>query len=48
MAEGGGEQKASVGAPAVFISYASQDVAIRDAIARDGLTAIGGRGSHGI
>src|SRR5438309_4086358 len=27
MAEGGGEQKASIGVPAVFISYASQDAA---------------------
>jgi adenylate cyclase len=32
MAEGGGEQNASVGTPAVFISYASQDAAITDAV----------------
>jgi TolB-like protein len=30
MAEGGGEQKASVSAPAVFISYASQDAAVAE------------------
>src|SRR5580658_2084617 len=32
MAEGGGEQKASVRAPTVFISYASQDEATADAV----------------
>jgi hypothetical protein len=32
MAEGGDERKAGVGTPTVFISYASQDVAIADAI----------------
>jgi len=32
MTEGGGDEKASGSAPAVFISYASQDVAIADAI----------------
>ena len=30
MAEGGGEQKVSVSAPAVFISYASQDAAVAE------------------
>lgn len=32
MAEGGGDEKASGNAPTVFISYASQDVAIADAL----------------
>jgi hypothetical protein len=32
MAEGGGEQKASVGTPALFISYASQDAAVGNAL----------------
>jgi TolB-like protein len=32
MAEGGDEQKASVGTPAVFISYASQDAAVAAAL----------------
>ena len=32
MAEGGGDEKASGSAPTVFVSYASQDVAVADAI----------------
>jgi TolB-like protein len=32
MAEGGGARQSSGGAPAVFISYASQDVAVADAV----------------
>ncbi len=32
MAEGGGDEKASGGTPAVFISYASQDAAVANAI----------------
>jgi hypothetical protein len=32
MVEGGGEDKASVRAPAVFISYASQDVAVANVV----------------
>jgi TolB-like protein/Tfp pilus assembly protein PilF len=32
MAEGGGEQKASGGTPTVFVSYASQDTAVANAI----------------
>jgi hypothetical protein len=32
MAEGGGEQKSGVGTPDVFISYASRDRAVADAV----------------
>jgi TIR domain len=32
MAEGGGEREASVGTPTVFISYASQDTAVANAV----------------